>query len=286
MNERAGKCWMKSIGNHCIDLGRLLWLLFAFYSVNGVCALGQFGNTETEPKFALLQTKTGMYTNVTVTKMTKDWIFILHSSGVCNVKIEDLTDQTLIALGYEKPSTNGRPATRMADSPPPSHPFAPFAHLNLSRVKEFAADWKQNGRQRIKEKLDEMTASNPMTLYIMLAILAVTYIFVSTCFWLICRKTHSAPGPLVWVPILQLIPLLRAANMPRVWFFVYFVPVLNIIALIVWSIKICKSRGKSPFVAFLLILPPTSLFAFLYLAFSPSAPIVLKNTEILALDFA
>lgn len=254
--------------------------------MNGVCALGQFGNTETEPKFTLLQTKTGLYTNVTVTKMTKDWIFILHSTGVCNVKIGDLTDQTLIALGYEKPGTNGRPATRVADSPPPGHPFAPFAHLNLSRVKEFAVDWKQNGKQRIKEKLDEMTASNPMTLYIMLAILAVTYIFVSTCFWLICRKTHSAPGPLVWVPILQLIPLLRAANMPRVWFFVYFIPVLNIIALIVWSIKICKSRGKSPFVAFLLILPPTSLFAFLYLAFSRSAPIVLKNTEILALDFA
>ncbi len=95
---------------------------------------------------------------------------------------------------------------------------------------------------------------------------------------MICRKTHTAPGPLVWVPVLQLIPLLRAANMPRGWFFAYFIPVINIIAVIVFSIKIVKSRGKNPWVAFLLILPPTSFFAFLYLAFSESAPVEMAKT--------
>jgi hypothetical protein len=74
--------------------------------------------------------------------------------------------------------------------------------------------------------------------------------------------------------------------MSRVWFFAYFIPVINIIAQIVWSVKICKTRGKSPFVAFLLILPPTSVFAFLYLAFSRSAPVSIRNNEPLALQFA
>jgi hypothetical protein len=106
------------------------------------------------------------------------------------------------------------------------------------------------------------------------------------CFWSICRKTHIAPGPLVWVPIFQLIPLLRAANMPRVWFFCYFIPVLNIVALIVLSINIVKTRGKNPWVAFLLILPPTSVFAFLYLAMSRSAPVEMVTNEILSLEVA
>lgn len=65
-----------------------------------------------------------------------------------------------------------------------------------------------------------------------------------------------------------------------------FIPVLNIIAQIVWCVKIVKTRGKNPWVAFLLVMPPTSLFAFLYLALSRSAPVEIHRTEILALETA
>jgi len=279
---------MKSTGNHRNDTGRLLWLLFAFLSFTSFSALGEPLKAACEHSFALLKTRTGVYTNVTVTKITKDWIFILHASGVCNIKSDDLTPDARITLGYDKAPVAADGFTKPGSTapPPPSHSLFPFGQFKFSAVTAFAADLQHNGPQKIKAKLDEMTASNPMTLYIILGIIAAAHIFVSTCFWLICRKTHNAPGPLVWVPVLQLIPLLRAANMPRIWFFVYFVPVLNIIAQIVWSIKICKSRGKSPVVAFLLILPPTSIFAVLYLAFSRSAPISLKSTEILSLEVA
>jgi hypothetical protein len=74
--------------------------------------------------------------------------------------------------------------------------------------------------------------------------------------------------------------------MSRVWFFAFLIFPINIIAMIVLSIKIVKSRGKSPWVAFLLILPPTSLFAFLYLALSRSAPVQIESNEILALETA
>lgn len=273
---------MKSAGNHCICAGRLLWLLLALLSFYGIDAFGQTLNAPSEPTFALLKTRTGVYTNVTVTKMTRSWIFILHENGVCNIKIEDLTPETRVALGYDKLiAAENAKAVKTS-----THSFAPFGQFKLTQVKKFAADLQQNAPKQLKAKLDQMTAGNPMALYLMLGILAAMHIFVSTCFWLICRKTHCAPGPLVWVPVLQLIPLLRAANMPRVWFFVYFIPVLNILAQIVWSIKICKTRGKSPFVAFLLILPPTTVFAFLYLAFSRSAPVSFKSTEVLSLEVA
>lgn len=273
---------MKRAGDHCIHAGRLLWLLLAFLSLFCIDAIGQNINGPSEPTFALLKTKTGVYTNVTVTKMTRSWIFVLHANGVCNIKIEDLTPETRVALGYDKlvAAENAKSSTASR------HSFAPFAKFKLTDVKKFAADLQQTGAQRLKTKLNEMTGGNPIAMYLVLGILAALHIFVSTCFWLICRKTHSAPGPLVWVPVLQLIPLLRAANMPRVWFFVYFIPVLNILAQIVWSVKICKTRGKSPFVAFLLILPPTTFFAFLYLAFSRSAPISFKSTDVLSLEVA
>jgi hypothetical protein len=41
---------------------------------------------------------------------------------------------------------------------------------------------------------------------------------------------------------------------------------------IVWCFKIASARGKNPFVGFCLLLPVISFFAFLYLAFSDSAP--------------
>jgi hypothetical protein len=237
-----------------------------------------------EQTFPVLETKTGAYTNVTVTKKTKDWVFILHSQGVCNIKASDLSTEARIALGYEEAPKKGEEGKVAAVAA--SHDgFGQLSHLKLQEVKQFAADWRTNRKEKEAE-VKAYIAANPTALCTVLGILGAVYIFSSICFWLICRKTHSAPGPLVWVPILQLIPLLRAANMPRVWFFAFFIPLFNIIAQIMLSIKIVKCRGKSPWVAFLLILPPTSLFAFLYLAFSPSAPVQMTSNEVLSLETA
>jgi hypothetical protein len=264
-------------------LGRLLWLLLALLSSDVMAKPGSIMMGAKEQTFPVLETKTGAYTNVTVTKKTKDWVFILHSQGVCNIKATDLSTEARIALGYEEAPKKGEQIQVAATT---SHEgFGNLSHLKLEEVKKFAADWRVNRKEKEAEMKAFITA-NPMALCTVLGILGFVYIFSSTCFWMICRKTHNAPGPLVWVPILQLIPLLRAANMPRVWFFAFFIPILNIIAQILFSIKIVKSRGKSPWVAFLLILPPTSLFAFLYLAFSQSAPVQMETNEVLSLETA
>ena len=270
---------MKIIWNHCVKVGRLILLLLGLIFLNTLKASALSSKATPEIRFDVLKTKTATYKNVTVTQVTKKWIFILHENGVCNIKPEDLTPETRTALGYDKILTadNEKSSARSGHA---------IAFPNFSAVGKFAADLSKNGPGKLKATLDEMAANNRTALYLMFAILGITHLFVSMLFWMICRKTHNSPGPLVWVPVLQLIPLLRAANMSRAWFFVYFVPVLNIIAQIVWSVKICKTRGKSPFVAFLLILPVTSLFAFLYLAFSPSAPVEIRDNEPLSLSFA
>ncbi|HEY2082926.1 MAG TPA: DUF5684 domain-containing protein [Verrucomicrobiae bacterium] len=274
---------VKSAENYRRYLGRLLLLLVVLVSTRFAAVAGEMSmGAATEQSFPLLQTKTGTYTNVTVTKKTKEWIFILHSQGVCNIKASDLSAEARLALGYDKPKTEAELAK---EAKPARPPLTEIAKAEFAQVKEYASGWRYHSREKVAEA-KSFLASNPQVMFTLLTILGVVYVFVSVCFWSICRKTHIAPGPLIWVPFLQLIPLLRAANMPRVWFFVYFVPVLNILALIVLSINIVKTRGKSPWVAFLLILPPTSLFAFLYLAVSRSAPVEMVNNDVLSLEVA
>lgn len=239
---------------------------------------------KTEQTFPVLQTKAGAYTNVTVTKKTKDWVFILHSKGVCNIKATDLSTDARIALGYEEaPKVPGSPEAIAAASAEASSSKLP--HVDMSEVKKFAEGWRENRKEKEAE-VKAFLSAHVVGVCVVLGILVVLHILHSAIFWMICRKTHIAPGPLVWVPILQLLPLLRAANMSRVWFFAFLIPPFNLIAIIVFSIKLVKSRGKSPWVAFLLILPATSWIAVLYLAFSSSAPVEMASNEVLALETA
>jgi hypothetical protein len=104
--------------------------------------------------------------------------------------------------------------------------------------------------------------------FVALGIALLVYLFYSYCCMLICLKTGNQPGVLVWLPVLQLLPLIRAAGMSGWWLLGYCVPVVNIVAQVLWCFNIAKARGKSVWVGALLLLPITSLFAFLYLAFS------------------
>jgi hypothetical protein len=85
---------------------------------------------------------------------------------------------------------------------------------------------------------------------------------------LICKKTGNEPGFMVWLPVLQVFPMLKAAGMSYWWFVALLLPLLNLVASIVWCFKITQTRGKHWVVAILLLLPVLSFIAFLYLAFS------------------
>jgi ABC-type uncharacterized transport system permease subunit len=56
--------------------------------------------------------------------------------------------------------------------------------------------------------------------------------------------------------------------MAPVWVLAFLIPLLNLVAQVVWSFKIAKARGKNAGWAILLLLPVTNILAFLYLAFS------------------
>jgi hypothetical protein len=237
-----------------------------------------------EQTFAVLQIGTRMYTNVTVTTKAKTYIFFLHSAGMTSVKIEDLPSDLQQTLGYSAGGkTNPKEVSARSLTADPAQKTPAKFDLNSigtwlkERLKPLLASTQMQQAREALEKQFQMSknggkpnfgAINPKIFYAVLGIGFLLFVFSSYCLKLICLKAGTEPGALIWVPLFQLIPMLRAAKMSPAWFVGYFIPVLNLVVLIVWCFKIAQARQKSALVGLLLLLPGLGLLAFLYLAFS------------------
>jgi hypothetical protein len=94
------------------------------------------------------------------------------------------------------------------------------------------------------------------------------YVFFCFCCKKICEKCGVTPGVLIWIPIVNLIPLLQVAKMP-VWMIILFlIPFVGfIVGIFMWA-KICIARGKSGWLVILMFIPIVNLVFVPYLAFS------------------
>jgi hypothetical protein len=280
---------MNSISWYCRVASRIVWLL-------GIVMLTHFSRAAAlkEDTFDELQINGATYKNVTVTTKAKTYIFLLHSSGMANIRVADLSPEVREKLGYtdfDKPKVSTNAAAAWATQT--------ITKIETPEVQEM--------KQKVKEQLESyFPGGRPTLASVDVKLLALAggivltlYLCFSYCSMLICRKAGKPGGFLVWVPSLQLIPLLRAAGMSPAWFLVWFLPfvispiiaslprtpllvigylgflaiaeLLVLIATIIWCFKIAKARGKSALVGVLLLLPLINIFAFLYLAFSEGA---------------
>lgn len=219
-----------------------------------------------EAKFDVLQTKTAAYTNVTVTTKARSYIFIVHDSGMTSLKIAELPAEVQQQLGYSaadssKGSTNTATAWAKRE----------MVKLAGPEMKALETRLQQNWQGGLPAQEVLRGLISPKLILAFLGALLLLHLFYCYCCMLICRKAGHPGGVLVWVPLLQLIPMLRAAGMSGWWFLAYFVPLLNLVPSILWPLKIAEARGKSIWVGVLLLLPITNLFVFLYLAFSDGA---------------
>ena len=206
-----------------------------------------------------LKIGTDVFTNVTVYQVTQTDIFVRHERGFGNAKISNLDDATLLLLGLK--SMNTPESTGDASASDAKGVEKLRATLKAQKVKlPPAAAAALESLSRIKP--------TPQILYGVLAGAVIAYLSCCLCLRKVCVNAGSQPGLLVWIPILQLLPLVRAAKMPVWWFVIFLIPGLNFLAYILWSVRIVQVCGKGMMVALLLILPVTNLFALLYLAFS------------------
>ncbi len=234
-----------------------------------------------EETFAVLQVGARTYQNVTVTTHGKDYIFIHHSAGMNNIKVAELSTEVRDQLGYKEPSEAAKTSKTAAVS---TWAKRALGNVQVSRLKQLSENLRGHGPAALAT-----VNLNPSLLIPGLVVLVFSYFLFCYCSMLICQKTGNNPGVLVWVPILQLVPLLQAAGMSRGWLIVFLLPLVNIIAVIVWASNIVEARGKSGWVALFLILPITNFVAFLYLAFSSGTPRKAKDgrrMEIMSLELA
>jgi hypothetical protein len=219
-----------------------------------------------------LKIGTDVFTNVTVYQMTETDIFVRHERGFGNAKISNLDNATLRLLG-RKTSESDEEKTATGGSGAAEKVKATLAAVNLKLPSESAV---LGTISRVKP--------TPQLLVGALAFTVIGYLFSCLVWKRICVNAGSEPGGLIWFPILQIFPLLRAARIPAWWFVIFCIPGLNLLAHVLWCIRISRACGKGTLVTVLLVLPLTNLFALLYLAFSsgnePPAERTVKEADL------
>ena len=254
----ASSCQASGIGRWLARAALLLWILT---SLNVFAA--------SEDTFATLRVGDRTYQNVKVTTKGKNFIIISHSAGITSIKVSELPLEILEKLGYVTP----KPKKHIKEGPMWAGVAVPKAEAVLikpARAKlsqAWSATVQAWDNTRLASKFRLVKRDRGLAIIVAATLLAV-YLFYSYCCMLICQKTGNNPGFWVFVPVVQVFPLLRAASMSPGWFVALLIPGVNLAAYIVWCLKIVDARHKTLPLAILLIFPLTSWFAFLFLAFS------------------
>ena len=249
-------------------------LLIAFAAISPSAALA--ANDSLIP---VLDTGTQLFSNVTVTSKSITHVFIKHSRGFAGRKINELSHDALVKLGLAQPdlrpvmTKESEPAGSVSSSTPSA-----FSNFRTSmKIENPLSKLGFNPKITVIDRNVSIEVGNQTFLIDENFIkgifwcLLFGYVLFCYCAMLICRKAGLKAGISCWVPILQWISLFRAAGMSG-WnvllgFVLAFVPLLQFIVPIRWSIKICQARGKGIFCIICMLLP-TWPFAFLYLALS------------------
>jgi hypothetical protein len=106
-----------------------------------------------------------------------------------------------------------------------------------------------------------------------LVVWLVLYVVMCLALKKICEKCGVQPGVLIWIPIVQMIPVFKAGKMNPWLILLLFVPLANLVVLIMVFINILKTLGKNPVMVILLLLPFVNVIYLLYLGFSgPARP--------------
>jgi hypothetical protein len=237
--------------NLCIE-----WMALARGGILAGLALLAAQPLTAQETLATLQIGSQTYSNVTVESRTPTHVYIKHAQGYATIRVKGLEPDVQQQLGYEVA--------------PPKQPL--LSRKMLAEKIKIDPQVREAEEKLVADAQERIRTLDPNLRTGILAGAVIGYLFFCFCCMLICKKTSNEPGILVWLPVLQLFPLLRAAGMSGWWFFLFLLPGLNVLASIVWSVKICQTRGKSGWLALLLLLPVTNLFVFLYLAFSDGTP--------------
>jgi len=114
--------------------------------------------------------------------------------------------------------------------------------------------------------MQSTSSGSPIVFLFMLVFSLAVYLFYSYCLKRIVEKCGEQPGGIIWIPILQMIPLFRIAKMNPWLILLLFVPLANLVVVIMVWVNVLKVLGREPVMVLVMI-----FFGFIYmpvLAFS------------------
>lgn len=240
------------------------------------------------------------YSNVTVRDTSDTTITLSHSKGMASINQAKVTRQELEDLGLIEKAPPPPPPKMKLNllAPPAEGELSPATKgaASIAQVMEKAKQFQGFDSPGVQDAAARLGAlpTGPFLVAV------PAYLFICLCFLLICSKAGKPSPLLVWLPVLQMYPLYRAAKMSPVWFgLMVFTVVLELgwiamialqlvspyvllgIALVIvllclvhtigsliWCFKICTARGKSPALGIFMLLPGLNLLTLMYLAFS------------------
>ena len=94
------------------------------------------------------------------------------------------------------------------------------------------------------------------------------YAYFAICLQVLAGKTGTPNGWLGWIPIVNLYLLCKIGDKPGWWLILFFIPLLNIIMMIIVWMAVAARRGKASWLGILMIIPLLNLIIPGYLAFS------------------
>lgn len=249
--------------------------------------LNKAGARDTERYFDSLTVGGIVYTNVWVHRQTNYNVLIRHSHGIHTIRLTDLPQGDLDEL---------RP--QLGD-------LANIEENNnivTDKWDELAGDAELQAMFRDKANM----ATEMVALVLIPFIIGwiVAHLIWSYIIKRLCDKTETKGGLAVWLPVVQLVPMFRAAGFSDKWLMsavlLILLPILLVlgatlsgvevepgsvammiagalaligsliltIASIMWPFKICSRCQMSPFLGLLMFVPVANVGVILYLAFS------------------
>ena len=94
------------------------------------------------------------------------------------------------------------------------------------------------------------------------------YVYFAYCLQTIAGKTDTENGWLAWIPIANAYLMCKIAGRPGWWLALFFIPIANIVFMIIAWMGITEARDKDKWLGVLMMVPIANLVLLGYLAFS------------------
>lgn len=104
--------------------------------------------------------------------------------------------------------------------------------------------------------------------FLKLLIWLAIYVYMSYSLQTIAKKTDTEDGWLAWIPFANLYLLCKIAGKPGWWLLLFFVPLVNLVIIVIVWMEIAKACNKDGWLGLLMLVPLVNLVIPGYLAFA------------------